>query len=65
MPEGHAERGVEANTNAHLVRSVRHAESMDGAEPSGSIASLAAIRCPSHASPAAGAVLSRGGWRVG
>jgi hypothetical protein len=37
MPAGPAERGVEANASAHLVSSARHAESIDGAEPSGSI----------------------------
>jgi hypothetical protein len=35
MPEGHAERGVEA-TRAHAMRA-RHAESMDGAEHRASI----------------------------
>ena len=37
MPEGPAERGVEANASARSMRSARHAESIDGAEPSGSI----------------------------
>ena len=37
MPEGPAERGVEANCERAPMRSARHAESMDGAEHSGSI----------------------------
>jgi hypothetical protein len=44
MPEGPAERGVEANASAHSVRSARHAESMDGAEHSGSIEPVMAGR---------------------
>jgi hypothetical protein len=43
MPEGPAERGVEA-TRAWARASARHAESMDGAEPSGSIERVMAGR---------------------
>ena len=43
MPEGPAERGVEA-TRARARASARHAESMDGAEHSGSIEPVMAGR---------------------
>jgi hypothetical protein len=43
-PAGPAERGVEANSRAHPVPSARHAESIDGDEPSGSIESVMAGR---------------------
>jgi hypothetical protein len=43
MPEGPAERGVEANASAP-IRSARHAKSIDGAEPSGSIERVMAGR---------------------
>ena len=43
MPEGPAERGVEA-TRAHARAGARHAESIDGAEHSGSIESVMAGR---------------------
>jgi hypothetical protein len=55
MPEGPAERGVEANSSAHLVRSARRAESMDGAEHSGSIEPVMAGR---HAAAGGGAFFS-------
>jgi len=44
MPEGPAECGVEANASAHLVRSARQAESIDGDEHSGSIEPVMAGR---------------------
>jgi hypothetical protein len=43
MPEGPAERGVEA-TRARTRTSARHAESIDGAEHSGSIEAMMAGR---------------------
>ena len=43
MPEGPAERGVEA-TQVRARARARHAESVDGAEPSGSIERVMAGR---------------------
>jgi hypothetical protein len=47
MPEGPAERGVEA-TRARARTSARRAESIDGAEHSGSIESVMAGRTRHH-----------------
>jgi hypothetical protein len=59
MPEGPAERGVEAN-RARARAGARHAESMDGGEHSGSIERVMAGR---HAAAPPCRALHQDPWR--